>query len=1271
MNQPERTTKPRRSLGLWLTLLALVFASASILSLALFTAYLSRQTANTELKERIRIAEQEATRLQLLQDEYRGQATPATTPLPTVTAAASAVANQVSASTTQVRVDFSDFGSRTADALVIDFSDGLSHLTVPSTLFTAISGKVNGRIITQPPAGITLFEVRLDSPGAAFGMSMPGGAAAATMGGSPIYPPSSPVYIAVSLPGVGLTLLNTQTRLHPLRIKGDFATAQIGDVLSGPPQNNASPMPAPTTLTVLATDESIPDASGQQLVHLLKLTGWPHDANNSHSGQGVILSNSKGDPIAQIVLTLPGQSGGSFTYAATLGQIFDAYYAQNNETETDPRAAIPGDSSFEVEVGAKEPLRELPSLGGIPESAPPIRATTLIVDDNPSTGPAAQAELPPLVDDRKPTDPADALQPLHGLPAPELRIYKVKLPPAEVVVKLRPLLDETAYIAVGSANDVIRVVADSSTHEKVAAALNSMSDDVVRPGKGSEPQTAILNRGAEASPFANNLSSDSESSGRGIRGMSEDAMPRKDTPRSLTIKTTGRDPREVAGLLTKLYGKQTAISLNETTGQIFITVDRTETEAKAQQVLAAIEATAATLTALAPSDPTAVPINGIGTNGLTGQLTIAPGTPPEKPTPIDDRFMDRQARQLAQRYRSADAADQPRLRKELAELTERHFNLRQAERQREIEEISGRVEKLRVSQQKRQQQKTEVIERRLQNLLDFNSDFWLEEKPDANTASAVDQTVSRRGDRPSLDTVGRPGMSRVPADSPDLQPPATTPPTSSEPSAEKTYDGVAYGQWLNTLAAEHKPAKLCAAIDACTRLASPQDQTRIARQIFTSAQSFDSRDDSERMMVWTAAWSGLGRLRPEVVATELVTAIEGPDQTPLKRHFQGQLLVSPAMKAVHEQLLKQSPKLIEDLVKQHQSERDSDWLLAGACSLWANSNRPLNDIVGLQAQMLRMIDDGFSVEQQSDNEIIRAEWKIVANVMVAKCPDTPGLALKFWKHAENSAAVLRLIGELGRHAEPVVPLLVDDFVAEWNRYELEIRTVDSESSPRFRAATPPRRCRDLIATLAKIGVGEKGGLLLRDLSLIRPSGSRVPLQLRGDILMGGLYPRADEAIGNWTLPSNDTMPLILSDITMIDGYWQLKSGLPDPETYVVQFRHSSFGMVRPRNNGRLFGEANQPLGRKFDLNSKAALKQISFYDVELSPGAAGKEAPGTRRDGIYELTGTSLKIQLAENGKPRPTEFVKDSADAATEGILLEFQREIPERTSPAPTESR
>lgn len=79
--------------------------------------------------------------------------------------------------------------------------------------------------------------------------------------------------------------------------------------------------------------------------------------------------------------------------------------------------------------------------------------------------------------------------------------------------------------------------------------------------------------------------------------------------------------------------------------------------------------------------------------------------------------LERQAQEAAHQYRRASSAEREEIRKQLGELVNKHFELRQKLRTKELERIQERIEKLRTSIEERNENREAVIERRLKELL--------------------------------------------------------------------------------------------------------------------------------------------------------------------------------------------------------------------------------------------------------------------------------------------------------------------------------------------------------------------------------------------------------------------------------------------------------------------------------------------------------------------------------------------------------------------------
>ena len=137
-------------------------------------------------------------------------------------------------------------------------------------------------------------------------------------------------------------------------------------------------------------------------------------------------------------------------------------------------------------------------------------------------------------------------------------------------------------------------------------------------------------------------------------------------------------------------------------------------------------------------DPLAVLMGG---GGVQDGSVQAPRVASVRPTDPQEAALGRAARELAMKFRMAKLDEQTALRRELEQLTERHFDQRQQRRQAEIDELAHRMDVLRVTHHRRQQNKAAVIQQRIQDLLAPNADLrWDEAK---NNSSSLPDSFRR------------------------------------------------------------------------------------------------------------------------------------------------------------------------------------------------------------------------------------------------------------------------------------------------------------------------------------------------------------------------------------------------------------------------------------------------------------------------------------------------------------------------------------------------
>jgi uncharacterized protein (TIGR03067 family) len=280
--------------------------------------------------------------------------------------------------------------------------------------------------------------------------------------------------------------------------------------------------------------------------------------------------------------------------------------------------------------------------------------------------------------------------------------------------------------------------------------------------------------------------------------------------------------------------------------------------------------------------------------------------------------------------------------------------------------------------------------------------------------------------------------------------------------------------------------------------------------------------------------------------------------------------------------------------------------------------------------------------------------------------ETPGLAMTLMQHARASTTVLGLIGKMGRHAEPVVPLLVEQFLAEWKKYEGAIREEamrdDDNDRPQqsqeVRILSHWRRVLPL-KTLGEISVGPEGYAVLRDLKAISPP-RREWHQFIDVPALPGLFETVEEAFARYSTPASpESIPALLGDFWFVAGKWKVQVLVPGerPQNIVAEIRKTGFSWdtQSPVVHTIMNATGAPSSSHQFEIDEMKSPKQITFtHKKDLNfPG-------GYRAEGIYELAGNNLKIELASPGGPRPKEFSRVQ-DRLPEGqVLLKFDRELP-----------
>ena len=307
-------------------------------------------------------------------------------------------------------------------------------------------------------------------------------------------------------------------------------------------------------------------------------------------------------------------------------------------------------------------------------------------------------------------------------------------------------------------------------------------------------------------------------------------------------------------------------------------------------------------------------------------------------------------------------------------------------------------------------------------------------------------------------------------------------------------------------------------------------------------------------------------------------------------------------------------------------------------------------------EAVALLLDGHSASSVADrlglaNTNLLYRWK--------HAPETPDLAVMLMKHARKRFEILRLIGSLHRRAEPVVPQLVDLFLEDWKvaekRQHGQGDVDEPEGNFQFNVEHNKQRRIQIIDTLGEIGAGKTGYTLLKELVLV--SNSKTGLHGR---TADGMFKPAERAIRKFTPDDQpESSRTLLDDVSLINGIWELRTLAPGstPSNASAQFMYEFIFLVDDHGDTiRIHNIHRENSPYRYQLDETSSPKQISISQDEETPGPDPKR---TLCRGIYELTATTLRIQVAPPGAEPPTELVTDKEQLPGGHRLLEFDRSL------------
>lgn len=521
---------------------------------------------------------------------------------------------------------------------------------------------------------------------------------------------------------------------------------------------------------------------------------------------------------------------------------------------------------------------------------------------------------------------------------------------------------------------------------------------------------------------------------------------------------------------------------------------------------------------------------------------------------------------------------------------------------------------------------------------------------------------------------------------PNGKPQITEPTPPSRPIDETTYDGITYTQWLKLLETERKLDKVIAAIDTCTRLAVKGDERRIAKGVFVAEALFES-EDGLKTEAWNVGQTGLARLPTEIVIDELLLALRNSESFKTGRQFQYQFLIEfehfrdRDREAQLEILRSRSTEIVQEVVKLIPAETDANSLpaIAAASQVCNLANGSISDFDGLTDRMIKVV-----TAVPADEKKVRVElWFIVAGTLTQQAPDTPDLATvlvkQTEKHVPASYPIVELIGRLGARAEPAVPTIVQLFIVEFNKI---VTTSNSRLMPRSipqsaleveesrrNSENAPRFCFQVIRTIGEIGQGQMGYDLVSELKQFDfPIDTGLPFHMRAKVQepMKALIAEAETAYSKFQGFKHSGNQL-LSDLWVMNGRWAEKFPLKaTSDSKLSDVKFTIRGTVLSPEGSWMRGSTLSPLLVKLDPNASVQIsivedtssrKKLRFTALNTSLG--GRRTPKSV-EGLYQLSDSILKLQLAPPDQPAPEEFCTDPNSLPEGHILIELQRIAP-----------
>lgn len=587
--------------------------------------------------------------------------------------------------------------------------------------------------------------------------------------------------------------------------------------------------------------------------------------------------------------------------------------------------------------------------------------------------------------------------------------------------------------------------------------------------------------------------------------------------------------------------------------------------------------------------------------------------------------------------------------RKLKSLLSTAFDLKLQLEDLQVKELQARLSRLERQVGQRKELREKIINRRATELIEGDALMW------------------SSSDRPTVKTAPSSTLTATVL--------TTPPPTTNR--EEPTFDGVPYSQWVKLLESERKPDKLIKAMEACGTLATVGDERRIARGLLAAANRYEDADSSnERNNVWNAATKALKQLSGEAVIREMLAASN--DEQVLGRHdFTSRFLViaasssraavSDRLRAAFKQhdrelvtlLLKKSQAVAPPEASANGSVMDdrSRRLLGAAVSVWLISDQKLGRFADLQPLVIPAIEEVY-LPKPGRSQQINEPWRSAADRLAEQEPETPGLALMLSKHiAKDRQPIFGWLTQMGPHAEPAVPALIEAFLVHWKKRENRMRGTDtSNENDGIWPHSEEERMVHVLEVLGAIGPKAKSAApLLRQITVTASAKRAGQPESLNDKLFDAVR-RTLARIRDDSAAEPVESPTLLSDFARLQGVWTVTSLTPQADHKDIQFEFDGGLSILDKHlpdNFEVVRKVMSHLGLNSSgmdcrINDTVTPRQIEFTNMRQPH----------RQLGIYELQGSRLKIELAKPGLPFPKEFSSDPNKLPEGHVLVELQRD-------------